>query len=196
MARRRTKKKRPVSLSKIELVPATVENPYWRPDLEGENAVPRTVTAMINVRESTVSFMASRKDKNGKPLLSMSQVYAATEYRRHWENAGGRGAQAIDYSRDAVDGGKIAEPINVIQMESARNLADARAYLGRRAYLLVQNICGEGRSLQDLYCRKRDQLTQADNLRAALDDLCELWGLSVTASARPRRQWKSERRTA
>ena len=180
----KAKKRNPLTFGKIELQSTYVDNPYWRPDLEGDlKSVPRKIAAQVNVRESAVATLASRK------LIDASQAEAATRFRRHWEATGGAGAQAIDYSRDKVDGGQIADPIDIAQMKAARKLAEAEHTLGARNYELVRRVCGEGSAMTELYQEKRDRLTATDNLRASLDDLARIWGISGTASDRPSRKY-------
>ena len=186
MAKARRKKQKPVS--KLELVTRMVENPDWRPDLDGEKAFPRRVAAVINVKESAISTLAARKDNKGKPLIDESQVAAADRFRRFWEATGGAGAQAIDYSRDKVDGGMIADPIDIAQMNAARKLAEAERTLGERNYELVRRVCGEGAAIGEMYNVKRDKLTATDNLRSSLDDLARIWGIAGVASDKPNRK--------
>lgn len=171
-------KKRPVTYGKIELQPAFVDNPYWRPDLEGESSIPRKIRADVNVRESAVGTLAARK------LIDAPQAEAAVRFRRHWEAIGGAGAQAMDYSRDKVDGGQIADPIDISQMRAAKHLAEAERTLGERNYELVRSVCGEGKAMTEIYSEKRDRLTATDNLRASLDDLARIWGIAVKASGK------------
>lgn len=178
-AARKKRKRDPLTYGKIELQPAFVDNPYWRPDLEGEAAVPRKIRAAVNVRESAVGTLAARK------LIDDAQAEAAVRFRRHWEATGGAGAQAIDYSRDKVDGGMIADPIDLNQMRAAKHLAEAEHVLGTRNYELVRSVCGEGKAMTEIYAEKRDRLTATDNLRASLDDLARIWGIAVKASGKP-----------
>lgn len=178
-AKKKRKPKDPLTYGKIELQPAFVDNPDWRPDLEGEKGFPRKVRAQVNIRESAVSTLAARK------LIDEAQAEAAVRFRRHWESTGGAGAKAIDYSQDKVDGGRIADPIDIAQMQAARRLAEAERVLGERNYQLVRRVCGEGRAMTELYTEKRDRLTATDNLRASLDDLARIWGVAVKASSRP-----------
>lgn len=178
MAKRR-RKKNPLTFGKLELQPAFVDNPDWRPDLEGEKGFPRKIPAVVNVRESAVGTLAARK------LIDPGQAEAATRFRKHWEATGGAGAQAIDYSRDKVDGGQIADPIDVSQMQAARKLAEAERVLGERNYELVRRVCGEGAAMTEIFTEKRDRLTATDNLRASLDDLARIWGIAVKASSKP-----------
>lgn len=179
MAKAKRPKKRPVTYGKIELQPAFVDNPYWRPDLEGESTVPRKIRADVNVRESAVGTLAARR------LIDEAQAEAAVRFRRHWEAIGGAGAQAMDYARDKVDGGKIADPIDISQMRAAKHLAEAERTLGERNYELVRSVCGEGKAMTEIYSEKRDRLTATDNLRASLDDLARIWGIAVKASGKP-----------
>lgn len=178
-AARKKRKRNPLTYGKIELQPAFVDNPYWRPDLEGETAVPRKIRAAVNVRESAVGTLAARK------LIDEAQAEAAVRFRRHWEAIGGAGAQAMDYSRDKVDGGQIADPIDISQMRAAKHLAEAERTLGERNYELVRSVCGEGKAMTEIYSEKRDRLTATDNLRASLDDLARIWGIAVKASGKP-----------
>src|ERR1051325_4719099 len=99
----RKKKKKPVSLSKLSIGVATVENPDWRPDRDGEKAFPRLVSVPINTRESSVGTLVARGQ------LNPAQTLAADTFRRHHERMGGKGASAMDYSRVVVDGGPIAD---------------------------------------------------------------------------------------
>lgn len=184
------RKKKPVTLSRMELKSAYVDNPDWRPDRDGEKAFPRKVPVVVNVRESAISMLAARTDNQGKPLIDPAQVEAATKFRRYWEAMGGSGAAAIDYSRDKVDGGIVADPIDIAQMNAARHLADAERTLGERNYELVRKVCGEGAAIPELFKEKRAKLTATDNLRASLDDLVRIWGIGVTASGRPSRKYQ------
>lgn len=176
---KKRRKKDPLTYGKLELQTEFVDNPYWRPDLEGEASIPRKIRAAINVRESAVGTLAARK------LIDKGQAEAALRFRRHWEATGGAGAQAIDYSRDKVDGGQIADPIDVAQMAAARKLAEAERVLGERNYELVRRVCGEGAAMTEIYTAKRDRLTATDNLRTSLDDLARIWGIAVKASSKP-----------
>jgi len=170
-----------------------VENPAWRPDLDGERAFPRKVPALVNVRESAIATLAARKDRHGRPLIDAAQVAAADRVRRLWEALGGAGARAIDYTREPVDGGHIADPIKVGQLMAGKQLEQAHRRLGSLNYRLVCRVCGEGMALRDLYASKRQRLVAADNLRSSLDLLCLMWGISVAGPTMPsRRYWRNQ----
>jgi len=179
MARTKRRKRYPLTFGKVELQTEFVDNPYWRPELDGERTIPRKIEAAVNVRESAIGTLAARK------LIDQGQAEAATRFRKHWEATGGAGAQAIDYSRDKVDGGRIVDPIDIGQMQAARRLAEAESVLGERNYELVRRVCGEGAAMTEMFISKRERLTATDNLRASLDDLARIWGIAVKASSRP-----------
>lgn len=180
MAKARKKKRqndefRPLG---IRVETATVENPNWSRDHDGASANPRFIEARVNIKESAVGTLAARK------LIDKAQAEAALRFRRHWEATGGAGAQAMDYSRDKVDGGGVIDPIGIMQMQAARKLAEAERTLGERNYDLVRKVCGEGRAMTEIFTEKRDRLTATDNLRASLDDLCRIWGIAGTAPSK------------
>lgn len=166
MAKKRTKPKVPPSPIRL----ATVENPDWRPDREGEKAFPRFVQATIDTRESAVETLYARK------FLGFAQKRAADRFRELWEATGGKTA-SLDLTLDRVSGGR-SDPITS-RLRAAHELARCRALLGYRGYDLVQSVCAEGRALSEITPHKRERLTMADNLRADLDDLATMWGMQT-----------------
>ncbi|XEN30469.1 hypothetical protein M728_001066 [Ensifer sp. WSM1721] len=113
-------------------------------------------------------------------VLDAAQVAAADRFRALFEAMGGKGAGAIDYGREHVDGGKRRDPITERQMNAGRELARCRDLLGARLYGLVSAVAGEGRSLYEVVGKgKRERLTAADMLRMGLDDLAGMWRLAT-----------------
>ncbi len=156
---------------KADVVHMRVDNPdFSRDHAENKLGNYRHVVAAVNVRESAVSVLASRG------LLSEHQVRAADKFRGLWEKLGGSGAGAMDYTREPVDGGGARDPISIRQMEAGKELARCRQLLGYRGYTLVCRVCGEGNSLSEIGSIKREKIAAAENLRAHLDDLCDMWG--------------------
>ncbi len=153
----------------------TVANPYYSPAHDGEASNPRTVPAIINLKESAITMLASR----GR--IDAAQLTAATRFRALWE-AMCRSTRAIDYGREPVDGGGRADPIGHRQMHAAEELRRIRPLLGNKGYWLVSRICGEGYSLGEIVgpgASKRAKLKAAGDLREFLDLLCEFWNLST-----------------
>jgi hypothetical protein len=170
-ATRKTAKPR----SSVVLRGITVDNPYFSRAHPISATNPERSNAVINIRESAITTLYAR----GK--INDAQKEVADRFRSLWETLGGKGASSIDPAREHVDGGKMPEPISERQIMAAAQLANARVELGARGFWLVSRICGEGCSLAEALGtkRKRDALTAADNLRACLDDLAELWHLKT-----------------
>jgi hypothetical protein len=164
------RKKKPVSLAQPMIRPMTVQNPDWRPDLDGEKAFPRDIVAAVNLKESAIETLFARR------FLSRSQKQAADRFRELWESAGGK-SSSLDYTQDRVDGG-LGDPVTA-KLAALQELSRARQYLGMRGYETIEAICGQGKSLTDLAPHKRERLTMADNLRADLDDLGGMWGFQT-----------------
>ncbi|TBB46292.1 hypothetical protein ELH49_20660 [Rhizobium ruizarguesonis] len=159
--------------SKLKLRVTDVPNPYYSLAHPTDAANPSTIPAVINVRESAITTMAARG------VLDAAQVAAATRFRALWEAIGGKGAGAVDYGREHVDGGKARDPITERQANAGKELAKCRELLGVRLYGLVSAVCGEGYALTEIFTGKRERLTAADCLRMSLDDLAELWRLAT-----------------
>lgn len=149
-----------------------VENPHWSRDHHGRADNPRYIRAEINLRESAITAMHARE------LIDDAQAAAAVRFRRNWEAMGGKGAGAIDYSREPVDGGGMPETVSDRHLIAGRELHACRLQLGVRGYKLVSQVCGEGYQVSELFSEKRAQLSAMDALRGFLDDLAELWGYS------------------
>ncbi len=74
-----------------------VDNPYYSRAHCEDPTNPRTIPAVMNIRESALTTMAARG------VLNAAQVAAAPRFRALWESMGGMGASAIDYGREQVD---------------------------------------------------------------------------------------------
>ncbi|MGO7508909.1 hypothetical protein ACC677_02595 [Rhizobium ruizarguesonis] len=163
----------PAPSKKLKLRPVLVENPFYSRAHPADATNPRDVVAMMNVRESAITTMAARG------VFDAAQVAAATRFRALWESIGGKGAGAINYGKEPVDGGKARDPITEREVNAGKELAKCRELLGVRLYGLVSAVCGEGYALTEIFAGKRERLTAADMLRMGLDDLAELWRLAT-----------------
>lgn len=154
----------------VILAPAEIDNPdFSRDHAEGRYGNHKRMPATINVRESAIVTMQARK------LLTDAQAEAATRFRGLWETMGGKGAGAMDYSKEPVDGGGAVQTVADHHIDAGRKLREAEICLGRRGYSLVSKVCGEGYQISELFHEKRAQLSAMDLLRGLLDDLAELW---------------------
>jgi hypothetical protein len=154
----------------IEIGTKEIEDPDWSRDHDGALANPRYIRASINVKESAIAVLESRG------YLHPAQVKAADTFRSLYERAGGSGSGAMDYTREPVDGGGIAEPISLRQMQAGIELKRCRDLLGARGYSIVSALAGEGRSIEEVAGpRQRDKYSLTDALRGFLEDLAVMW---------------------
>lgn len=152
------------------------DNPLYERAHDGERWNPKTIPVARNLRESTFASLAGRK------VLDIQQVTAARRFLGYYEAMGGSGAQAIDYSREPVDGGGAREAISDRQVEAGIRLNEARSHIGHRHYTIVERIIGEGYTIAQISKDHRERTTNADYLKHALDDLCALWGINRPAN--------------
>ncbi|MER9222995.1 hypothetical protein NKI48_29700 [Mesorhizobium sp. M0644] len=150
----------------------SVPNPFYSRAHPADGSNPRTIPAIVNVRESAVTTLAARGQ------LDAAQVAAADRFRALWEALAGRGLSSIDPARVVVDGGKMPDGMSQRQFNAGRELRKCRVLLGARGYQLVALVCGQGMALREIATSKRERLTAADMLRWCLDDLAVLWGLA------------------
>lgn len=160
----------PIGHRKAEIASAEVDNPHFSADHPVGQTNPLKVRAHVNVRESAIGLLAHRG------IINKSQVMAAAEFRRLWEAMGGRGVKALDYSIDQVDGGGIAEPISIRQMDAAKRLRDLRAHIGVRPYDIVSKVVGEGIEITAIGSNKRECLLVSSYLKDGLADAAQFWG--------------------
>lgn len=162
---------------KASVVMQEVPNPLHSRDHATDRTNPLKIMAAVNMRESAITMLAA------KGAINEAQERAAERFRLLWERMGGAGAGAIDYSRERVDGGQIAQSISASQMQAGRDLNAAMTALrlqhGEYACRLVGYICGEGYSIHDLTETRRQRDTMTDNLRGYLDVLAELWNMKA-----------------
>ena len=151
---------------KAQLADAEVDNPYFLTAHAESTGNPRRIRAFINVRCSAVVSLANRG------FLKDHQMRAASRFGEAWEIMeglhGGSFSEHVDHRHQP----SISEDV----IDAGRQLQQCRDLLGFRSYRLVCAVCGEGKSLSDLFPVKRSRLTAADNLRAALDDMAYMWG--------------------
>lgn len=167
---------------KADVVMIETDNPLYVSSHAGASGNPKKITAAMNLRESPVAMMAAKKH------IDQSQLMAANTFRKLWEQMGGAGAGAMDYTREPVDGGGAREPITDRQIDAGLRLKEAQAHIGRRGFDVVQKVCGEGIGVSDLGSSHRERTTYADYLKDSLSDLAELWGYQSRAKAQRSRK--------
>jgi hypothetical protein len=147
-----------------------VDNPYYSRAHDGDGANPIKIKAQVNVKESAIATLSSRK------LINEAQVMAADRFRGFYEAMGGAGAGSFDYSREPVDGGGAREPLTERQLRAALELKLAKQILGNKAYDIMTKIAGQGFAIQELALSQRERTTLTDYLKDGLDELARCWG--------------------
>lgn len=156
--------------AKADIHIVEIENPHFSRTHTGSPGNPKKVPAAMNVRESAITLMYSKR------LIEAHHVEAANKFRRYWEMLGGAGAGSFDYSREIVDGGGVTDPITERQIKAGLSLKLCQSVIGHKAYGIVERVCGEGRTIAEFSHSHREKTTNMDYLRDALDALSEHWG--------------------
>ena len=81
--------------------------------------------------------------------IDEAQYLAGRAYQRDWETAE-RGAQAIDPSKEFVDGGRLAEPITEPQRRARIRLVRIQRELGRHMYKVAHGVLIGGVTIESL----------------------------------------------
>lgn len=75
--------------------------------------------------------------------IDEAQYQAGRAYQGDWETAE-RGARAIDPTREAVDGGRLAEPITEAQAKARKRLVAVKSSLGRKLHSVAHAFLIDG----------------------------------------------------
>ena len=163
-------KKQKIGHAKVEIIITDVENPWHDAGKAESLGNPKFIKAAINMRESPAAHWYHKNQ------IDLAEYRAATRFRSIWEKAGGTGAQAMDYTREKVDGGGFREPISLVRMQAGRDLNEARDCIGVDGFVLVQKLCGECLPMNQVFSSSWEQRKKADTCRQMLTRLAELWG--------------------
>lgn len=83
---------------KAHVVTIEVENPYFQKSDKESRTNQNTIKVHVNANESAIETLYSRGS------IDLAHKLADDKLRYLWEACGGKGASAIDYSREQVDG--------------------------------------------------------------------------------------------
>lgn len=168
-ARRPGRKIKPkkVSLSWVTIV--DIENPHFSRSYAASASNPAKTQAQFDMRESYAGYLWARGH------IDDAEKKAADRIRHAYERMGGAGAKAIDYGKEQVDGGKIAQTITDDHLMAASWLRAAHDVLGPEGYNLVVSFCGEGKWPGD-FSRSNDFSGPGKTFRKCLAALAEVWG--------------------
>ena len=116
-----------------------VDDPY---DTNGGKIV-----AIRSFRDDPLGRMHARRQ------IDEAQYQGGRSFQRDFEIAE-RGPQAVDPSKEYVDGGNLPEPITEQQQKAARQLAIAHKKLGADGSALTHDVLVHGRSMEQI-CERR-----------------------------------------
>lgn len=144
--------------------------------------------AAVNVRESSIDHMYSR----GR--IDAAQNEAGQRFRKLWERAAVGRSQAMDPTKETVDGGGFVDPISDDLLKASIELNRVMSELGPIGSKLLISIVGEGRLVQDaakdwsraggVVRGDRAEGYIAGRMVEALDQLVSLWKLESDPIAR------------
>ena len=137
--------------------------------------------------EKIVALRSIRNDPLGRLYshhqLEEAQFQAGRAFQKDWERAE-RGPQAVDPSRDYVDGVQAREPVTESQRKAVLRLNRAERELGADGSALVHDVLVQGLTMEQVGLR-RGLRTQRWNdyfsrrLRECLDRLALLYGFAT-----------------
>lgn len=137
--------------------------------------------AIVNVRESSIDHMHSR----GR--IDAAQNEAGQRFRKLWERAAVGRNQAVDTTKETVDGGGFVDPISDELVKASVELNRVMNALGPVGSKLLIAVVGEGKRIEEAakeWSRSggavrgdRAEGYITGRMVEALDDLVRLWKL-------------------
>ncbi len=166
------------------MITVQIDNPDYRTDYaDGRHGNVRRVQATMNMRESPITWMWAKRKQTG---ITEQQVAAAAHFRKLYEAAGAQ-VQALDYTREPVDGGGITEPISDRMIKANQQLSEAHAALGAEGFDLIQKVCGECQFLNQISSQRSVQDKLSRDLKNCLETLAVFWGYQAPRTRAYRR---------
>ena len=166
------------------VAPAVVDDPLERgAKLKVLRSLRDDPLAALQARDQLRSPDEKRADAATGRDTGIARFKAGQKYRLFHELSQVGTISAIDPTREAVDGGKMRDPLSVSQMDASDALEAANAVLGAYGKQLVSDVLCRGMTFQ--------QIAQARNMhrdkeleflgrlfRVCLESLAKHWGLA------------------
>lgn len=141
--------------------------------------------AAANVRESSIDHMHSR----GR--IDEAQKLAGDRFRKLWEMAAVGRNQAMDTTKEPVDGGGLGDPISDDLIRASQELSRVMRAVGPVGSKLLVSLVGEGKRVEDVAAQWREDGGVVSGRRAegyitgrlveALDDLVRIMRLESSS---------------
>lgn len=165
----------PIGNAKTLVTFVDVDNPGYSRAHDGASANPRKLTVPYSVRESPLAVMYHQRKS-----IDEAQYAAGNRFRSLFERTGGSGAQAMDYTKEPVDGGiGPSDGLTEARMDAAKELSRVEHLLGPQGYRLVRTVCGELIFLKDYEPRRHFRDGHSLMLKHCLTIMAEFWGLQT-----------------
>lgn len=147
---------------------AIVSDPY---STTGEK-----INVVRSVRDDPLADMYSRS------LIDTAQYEAGRRWQRYHELTQIGPIAAVDPGKEAVDGGRMRDPITDRQIDAFREIMKADKMLGQIGAQIVRDLLAHGLTVGQMYekydCRTgRRQTFLSIRVRECLDELGKMWGL-------------------
>jgi hypothetical protein len=136
--------------------------------------------------DKSVAMRTTRNDPLGalhaRKQIDEAQYHAGRAFQLDFETAE-RGPRAIDPSKEAVDGGRMPEPITEAMRKAVARLNRVHGILGQSGASIAHDVL-IGRMSLDRVAAKREMKTEAERkylgrrLREGLDDMALVYGFA------------------
>ena len=93
-------------------------------------------------------------ERHARGTIDEAQYLAGRDYQRDFEQAGGGSVRAIDFTREAVDGGQAPEPLSLARMRATDRLKLAHGALGLDGTAIAQDVLVGGFSVGLIAARR------------------------------------------
>jgi hypothetical protein len=152
--------------------------------------------------EKIVALRSIRNDPLGRlhshRQIDEAQYHGGRAFQDDWEKAE-RGPQAVDPTREYVDGGRTREPITERQRRAVLRLNRIERELGADGIVLVHEVLVLGLTMEQVGQRRglggqRWMDYFAKRFRECLDRLAQIYGFATKASNSPRPHQESKGR--
>jgi hypothetical protein len=154
-----------------QVVPEVVDDPYALPGQIDKSRVLRSV------RDDPLAGMKARGQ------IDSAQFEAGRLWQQYREDSEIGGAQAIDTTKEAVDGGRFKEPDLTKLSRALRELRAANDDLGAYGASLIEDILGRRMSIAEV-AQARNMSRELEvkyigrRFRECLESLAKLWGFA------------------
>lgn len=149
-------------LRNAQVAPVVVTDPYGR---DGEK-----IAVVRSIRDDILAEMQSRGE------IDQAQFDAGRLYERYAEQAEIGNVQAIDPSREAVDGGRGYDGITERQINAVRALSEARRVLGAPGDTLVRDVLINRRRIGTMGLSQWQTKKTVVRFHCYLEVLASFWG--------------------